>query len=149
MDKQYTPTQGAHVPIKQIQYSDLRLNEKVTLKLRDGESVIVGKVTTLPTPGGNAKVTLTNNKNSVVVTPETNFRIFADRQPTAADVLDGLSIGATFTYLNRFGKRKSWVKSGTNRYTRIDANNDRPAVSFTKLGFPSEDASVVRITTRF
>ena len=132
--------------VRQINYSDLRLNEKVTLKLRDGESVIVGKVTTLPTPGGNAKVTLINNKNSVIVTPDTNFRIFADRGPTAAEVLDGLRIGATFTYLNRFGKRKSWVKSGSDRYTRIDSNNGRPAVSFTRLGFPSEDASVVSVT---
>lgn len=131
--------------VKQIGYNDLRLGEKVTLKLRSGESVIVGTVTTLPTPGGNAKVTLTNNKNSVIVTADTNFRIFADRGPTAAEVLDGLQIGAVFTYKNRFGKTKKWVKSASDRYTRVDADSGRPATSFTRLGFPSEDASVVRI----
>lgn len=131
--------------VKQIQYGDLRLNEKVTLKLRSGESVIVGTVTTLPTPGGNAKVSLTNNANSVVITPNTNFRIFADRGPTAAEVLDGLSIGAVFTYANKFGVTKKWVKSASDRYTRVDADSGRPAVSFTRLGFPSEDASKVRV----
>lgn len=131
--------------VRQIQFDDLRLNEKVTLKLRDGESVIVGTVTTLPTPGGNAKVTLTNNQNSVVITPATNFRIFVDRAPTAADTISNLRVGATFSYLNKFGIRKSWVKSGSDRYTRIDADNGRPAVSYTKLGFPSEDASKVRV----
>lgn len=131
--------------VKQIQYGDLRLNEKVTLKLRSGESVIVGTVTTLPTPGGNAKVSLTNNANSVVITPNTNFRIFADRGPTAAEVLDGLSIGAVFTYANKFGVTKKWVKSAPDRYTRVDTDSGRPAVSFTRLGFPSEDASKVRV----
>lgn len=131
--------------VKQIGYNDLRLNEKVTLKLRAGESVIVGKVTTLPTPGGNARVTLTNNKNSVVITPNTNFKIFADRGPTAAEVLDGLRVGAVFNYLNKFGKTKQWVKTASDRYTRVDSNSGRPAVSFTRLGFPSEDSSKVTI----
>jgi hypothetical protein len=131
--------------VKQIGFSDLKLNEKVTLKLGYTSTVIEGTVTTLPTAGGNARVTLTNNKNSVVITPDTNFKIFADRGPTAAEVIDGLGVGAVFTYLNKFGKTKQWVKTASDRYTRVDSNSGRPAVSFSKLGFPSEDASKVRI----
>lgn len=134
--------------VKTIGFADLRLNEKVTLTLPRQGTVIVGTVTQLPTNGGNAKVTLVNNKNSVIVTPETNFRITADRGPTAAEVLDGLAIGAVFTYLNKFGKTKKWVKTASDRYTRVDANSGRPAVSFTRLGFPSEDASKVYIVRR-
>lgn len=134
--------------VRQIQFADLKVGQKVTLKLRADESVIVGKVTEKPTNGGNAKVVLTNNKNSVIVTPRTNFRIFADVAPTAAETLDGLSIGAIFNYRNKFGKTKQWVKTASDRYTRVDADSGRPAVSYTRLGFPSEDASVVTIVRR-
>lgn len=126
--------------VKRIYFNDLRQGEKVTLKLRDGESVIVGTVTELPTSGGNARVTLTNNRNSVVITPRTNFRIFADRGPTVGEVLGGLRVGAVFTYRNKYGVTKKWVKTGDDRVTLVD--NARPAHSLTiSVGFPSaEDA---------
>lgn len=130
--------------VRQIGFDDLGVGEKVTLKLRDGESVIVGKVSEV-TSLGNKRVVLTNNRNSVVLTPSTNFRIFVDRGPTAAEVLDGLSVGAVFTYFNKYGITKKWVKTAPDRYTRVDADSGRPAVSYSKLGFPSEDASVVTI----
>jgi hypothetical protein len=133
--------------VRQITFADLRLNEKVTLKLRDGESVIVGTVTTLPTPGQNAKVTLTNNKNSVIVTPNTNFRIFADRGPTVGDTLTALQIGKVFTYKNKYGVTKKWVKTGADRVTLVA--DDRPAHSLSiSGGFPvTEDAgSRIRVT---
>ena len=40
---------------KQIKFADLKQGESVTLKLREGESVIVGTVTELPTGGGGAR----------------------------------------------------------------------------------------------
>lgn len=126
--------------VKQITFADLRKGEKVTLKLRANESVIVGTVTELPTNGGNARVTLTNNKNSVVVTPDTNFRIFADRGPTVGEVLGGFAIGTVFTYRNKFGKTIKWIKTGADRATKVD--DTRPAYSLSlSVGFPAaEDA---------
>lgn len=126
---------------KQISYSDLRQGEKVTIKLREGESVIVGTVATLPTPGGGAKIQLTNNANSVVIYEDTNFRIFADRGPTVGDVIGDLSVGSVFTFKNRYGVVKTWVKSGADRATLVA--DDRPAHSLSiSEGFPSteEDA---------
>lgn len=129
---------------RQIKFADLRKGEKVTLKLRAGESVIVGTVTKLPTPGGNAEVTLTNNKNRVVVTPDTNFRIFADRGPTVGEVLGGFYIGQVFTFKNRFGKTKKWVKTGADRVTLVA--DDRPAHSLSiSEGFPSAEEAGDRI----
>lgn len=125
--------------IKQIDFAAVKDGQQVTLKLREGESVIVG--TASHTERGNVRVTLTNNRNSVVLKPGTNFRIFADVPPTAAEFLAGLPVGATFDYKNKYGKTKSWVKSGENRFTRV--GGDLPAVSYTVKGFPSEDLSVV------
>lgn len=134
--------------VKKIAFSDLRLGEKVTLKLRDGESVIVGKVTQLPTAGGNAKVTLINNKNSVVVTPSTNFRIYADRGPTVGDTLGGYAIGTVFTFVNRFGAKKTWVKTGADRVTLVD--NTRPAHSLSiSGGFPVTEEAGNRIARSY
>lgn len=126
---------------RQIKFADLKLNEKVTLKLREGESIIVGKVTKLPTPGGGAEVTLINNANRVVVYEDTNFRIFADREDTVQDILGRLAIGAVFTYRNRFGKTLKWVKTGTDRVTLVD--NDRPAYSLSiSEGFTDQGDTV-------
>lgn len=130
--------------VKQIAFADLRLNEKVTLKLREGESVIVGTVVQLPTAGGGAKVKLTNNKNTVVIYEGTNFRIFADRGPTVGDVLGGFQIGDVFTYLNRFGVTKKWVKTGPDRVTLVD--DTRPAHSLSiSAGFPASEEAGTRI----
>lgn len=130
--------------IKQITFADLRLGEKVTLKLREGESVIVGTVTTLPTPGQGAKVTLTNNRNSVIVYQDTNFRIFADRGPTVGDVLGGFAIGTVFTFKNRFNVTKKWVKTGADRVTLVA--DDRPAHSLSiSEGFPASEEAGNRI----
>lgn len=129
---------------KQIKFADLRLNEKVTLKLREGESVIVGTVTQLPTAGGGAKVTLTNNRNSVVVYEDTNFRIFADRGPTVGEILGDYAIGTKFSFLNKYGVRKIWVKTGDDRVTLVD--NTRPAHSLSiSAGFPSAEEADGRI----
>lgn len=135
---------------KQIQYSDLRLGEKVTLKLREGESVIVGTVMTLPTPGGGAKVTLTNNRNSVVLYEDTNFRIFADREKTVQDILSTKSIGYAFSYRNKHGKTLNWVKTGADRVTLV--NDDRPAYSLSiSEGFTDQGdtESAYRIRSTF
>ena len=130
--------------VKQISFGDLRLNEKVTLKLREGESVIVGTVVDLPTTGGGARVKLTNNANSVVIYEDTNFRIFADRGPTVGEVLDGFPIGAMFTFLNKYGVTKKWVKTGSDRVTLVD--NERPAHSLTiSVGFPAAEEAGSRI----
>lgn len=123
---------------KQIQYGDLKLGEKVTLKLREGESVIVGTVSTLPTPGGGAKIALTNNANSVVIYENTNFRIFADRGPTVGEVIGAFKVGVVFTFKNKYGVTKTWVKTGEDRVTLVD--NTRPAHSLSvSAGFPSTE----------
>lgn len=130
--------------VRQITFADLRLDEKVTLKLRDGESVIVGTVSELPTPGGNARVKLTNNANSVVLKPNTNFRIFADRGPTVGEVLGGFRIGTVFTFFNKHGVTKKWVKSGDDRVTLVD--DARPAYSLSiSAGFPADEEAGTRI----
>lgn len=132
---------------KQISYSDLRLGEKVTLKLREGESVIVGTVTTLPTPGGGAKVTLTNNRNSVVLYENTNFRIFAERE-TIQDLLGELEVGSVFSYRNKYGKTIKWVKTGNDRVTRID--DERPAYSLSiSAGFTDQGDAAARLTVEY
>lgn len=134
---------------RQIQFSDLKLNEKVTLKLRDGESVIVGKVTQLPTAGGGAKVKLINNANSVVLYEGTNFRIFAEREETVQEVLGNLPVGTKFRYTNKHGKTIEWIKTGSDRVTKVD--DTRPAYSlsisagFTDLG-DTVSARRVRVT---
>lgn len=114
--------------IEQRNYADLRLGDEVTLKLREGESVIVGTVTE-ETEGGGLRVGLANNSNSVVIYPTTNFRIFAEAPAVASvqTILNGLEIGAVFTYYNKHGKTVRWVKSGDNRVTRVDS--ERPAYS--------------------
>lgn len=140
-------TKEAKLAEKQIPYSDLRKGEKVTLKLREGESVIVGTVAVLPTPGGGAKIALTNNANSVVIYENTNFRIFADRGPTIQELLGELNLGTVFDYANKHGKTLKWVKTGSDRVTLI--SDDRPAYSlsisagFTDQGDAEERLSVI------
>lgn len=132
---------------KQIQFSDLRQGEKVTLKLRDGESIIVGTVTTLPTAGGGARVALTNNGNSVVLYSTTNFRIFAERE-TVQDLLGELEIGSVFTYRNKYGKTIKWVKTGDDRVTKVD--DTRPAYSLSiSAGFTDTGDAAERLTLEF
>lgn len=127
-------------------FADINVGDSVTLKLREGESIIVGTVSEI-TGRGNKRVTLANNANSIVLTPLTNFRIEVEREPepTAAEVLDGLQVGTVFTYDNKYGVTKTWVKTAPDRYTRVDENSGRPAVSFSRLGFPSLDGSVVNV----
>lgn len=129
---------------KQIPYGDLRLGEKVTLKLRDGESVIVGTVAVLPTPGDGARIALTNNSNSVVIYNNTNFRIFADRGPTVGQVIGEFKVGRVFTFKNKYGVTKTWVKTGEDRVTLVD--NTRPAHSLSvSEGFPSAEEDKGRV----
>lgn len=126
---------------RKINFSDLRLNEKVTLKLRDGESVIVGTVTVLPTAGGGARVKLVNNANSVVLYEDTNFRIFADREKTVQDIIGALRIGTVFNYRNKHNKVLKWVKTGADRATLV--NDDRPAYSLSiSEGFTDQGDTV-------
>lgn len=141
---------------KQLSFADLKLNEIVTLKLKTyagyrntaagvpAESVLVGKVTQLPTNGGGAKVTLLNNRNSVVIYEDTNFTIFGDRGPSVGDVLGGFAIGTVFTFKNRFNVTKKWVKTGDDRVTLVD--NTRPAHSLSiSEGFPAAEEAGDRI----
>lgn len=123
---------------RQITFADLRDGEKVTLRLRDGESVIVGTVSPGLTPGGGRKVNLTNNANSVVLYERTNFRIFADRGPTAAEAIGALPLGSIFEYRNKYDNVVRWVKSGDDRVTRVD--DERPAYSLSiSGGFLADD----------
>lgn len=123
---------------RRISFADLRDNEKVTLRLRDGESVIVGTVNAGFTAQGGRRVTLANNRNSVVVYRDTNFRIFADRGPTVAELLSRLEVGTVFTYRNKYGNTLTWVVSGDDRVTRVD--DERPAYSLSiSGGFLEED----------
>lgn len=115
-------------------YAELTVGTDVVLSLRSGESIIVGSVTE-ETAGGGKRVTLKNNRNSVVIYEGTNFRIEADLPETAASLLDTLYVGEMFTYgPNKFGVTKQWVKTGRDRYTRVD--DERPATSYSKAGFP-------------
>ena len=135
---------------KQIQYKDLRLGEKVTLKLREGESVIVGTVSVLPTPGDGARIALTNNRNSVVVYEDTNFRIFAEREKTVQEILSTKPIGYVFTYRNKHGKTIKWIKTGSDRVTKVD--DTRPAYSLSiSEGFTDQGdtESAYRIRTAY
>lgn len=138
---------------KQITFADLKLDEIVTLKVKTfarsagvpEESVLVGRVTQLPTNGGGAKVTLLNQRNSVVLYETTNFRIFADRGPTVGEVLGGFRIGTVFTFKNKYGVTKKWVKTGDDRVTLVD--NTRPAHSLSiSDGFPAAEEAGARIT---
>lgn len=129
--------------LRSASYADLKVGTSVRLSLREGESVIVGEVSEA-TPGGGLRIALANNANSVVIYETTNFRIEADLPPTAAEVLDELQVGTVFTYgPNRFGVTKTWVKSGDDRYTRVESG--RPATSFSKAGFPG-GADLVTVT---
>ena len=112
---------------RQIAFADLKDGEKVTLRLREGESVIVGTVKSGFTEQGGRRINLTNNRNSVVIYRDTNFRIFADRGPTINEALADLPVGTIFTYRNKHGVTIKWVKSGEDRVTRV--NDDRPAYS--------------------
>lgn len=133
---------------KQIDFSDLRDGEKVTLKLRDGESVIVGTVGEGFTAGGGRKVTLTNNRNSVVIYRGTNFRIFADRGPTIQELLGELAIGSVFTYRNKYDKTIKWVKTGEDRVTRVA--DDRPAYSLSiSAGFTDQGDAEYRLNVTY
>lgn len=126
---------------KQISFDDLKLNEAVTLKLREGESVIVGTVTQLPTAGGGAKVTLKNNRNSVVLYEDTNFRIFADREDTVQDILGTVPVGTKFSYRNKYNKAITWIKTGNDRVTQV--NDDRPAYSLSiSAGFTDQGDTI-------
>lgn len=123
--------------IKQINFAALREDERVTLKLREGESVIVGTVGAV-TPRGGRKIHLVNNANSVIIYDTTNFRIFADRGPTVGEVLEGEPIGSVFTYRNKYGVTKTWIKTGDDRVTEV--NDDRPAYSLSiSGGFPVDE----------
>lgn len=122
----------------EVKYNELREGDKVVLTLKG--TTIEGEVTDI-TERGNARVKIAGNKNSVVVTRRTNFTITRE-DPSAASVIDALPIGALFNYLNKFGKTKQWVKSGNDRYTKVEEG--KPAVSFSKLGFPA-DASKVTV----
>lgn len=128
--------------IKRVKPSALRAGEKVTLRLRAypsfDESVIFGVVSEQPTSGGNVRVKLVNNKNSIVLKENTNFRIYVDRGPTVGEVLKGARIGARFKFRNKYGVTKSWVKTGDDRVTLID--DARPAHSLSiSAGFPSSE----------
>ena len=143
-----TATKGALVSVQQINFSDLKDDEKVTLKLRDGESVIVGTVDAGYTAQGGRRVTLTNNRNSVVLYRNTNFRIFADRGPTVGEILGGLAVGKVFTFKNKYGVTKKWVKTGSDRVTLVA--DDRPAHSLSiSEGFPSAEEAGDRIKVLF
>lgn len=138
-------TKEAKLAEKQISYNDLRQGEKVTLKLREGESVIVGTVAVLPTPGGGAKIALTNNANSVVIYESTNFRIFADRGPTIQEILGELNLGTVFEYRNKHNKTLKWVKTGSDRVTLI--SDSRPAYSLSiSEGFTDQGDADARLS---
>lgn len=131
---------------KQIDFAALRDGEKVTLKLREGESVIVGTVGAV-TPRGGRKINLVNNANSVVIYDTTNFRIFADRGPTVGEVLEDLEIGTVFGYRNKYGVTKTWVKTGDDRVTEV--NDERPAHSLSiSGGFPVDEDAEDRFDIR-
>lgn len=128
---------------KQINFDQIKVGEKLTLKLREGESVIVGTVTE-ETPRGNIRVALVNNRNSVVLTPATNFRIFADRGPTIQEILGDEEVGVVFSYRNKYGKTLTWVKTGEDRVTLV--NDDRPAYSLSiSAGFTDQGDAADRI----
>ena len=130
--------------IKQINVSDLRDNEEVTLRLRDGESVIVGTVEPGFTTGGGRRVSLKNNANSVVIYETTNFRVFVDRGPTVGEVLEGVVVGDVFRYRNKYGVTKEWVVTGYDRVTLVDS--DRPAHSLSiSGGFPVDEEAGDRL----
>lgn len=126
---------------RQIKFSELRKGEKVTAKLRDGESVIVGTVTELPTNGGGARITLTNNRNSIVIYEYTNFRIFAEREATVQEILGDLPVGVKFSYRNKYDKTITWIKTGNDRVTKVD--DTRPAYSLSiSAGFTDQGDTV-------
>lgn len=124
--------------IRNVNFADLKDGEEVTLRLREGESIIVGTVAPGFTTQGGRHIDLKNNRNHVVIYRDTNFRIFADRHPTIREVLAGYPVGTVFSYRNKHEKTLTWVKSGDDRVTRVD--DDRPAYSlsisagFTDLG---------------
>lgn len=126
---------------RQIAFSDLKVGDKVTLKLREGESVIVGEVIELPTNGGGARVRLTNNANSVVIYETTNFNIFAEREDTIQELLAARAVGTVFLYRNKYGKELKWVKTGDDRVTLI--SDERPAYSLSiSEGFTDQGDTV-------
>ena len=125
---------------RQINFAELVDGESVTLKLRDGESVIVGTVRPGFTVTGGRKIELKNNSNHVVLYRGTNFRIFADRGPTAAEAIGALQVGSVFDYVNKYGKTIRWVKTGEDRVTRVA--DDRPAYSLSiSGGFLADNAN--------
>lgn len=127
-----------------IDFSDLKDGQKVTLRLRDEESVIVGTVDAGFTTQGGRRVSLTNNRNSVVLYRNTNFRIFAERT-TINEVLAEFSVGTVFEYISKHGARVRWVKSGDDRVTRVD--DGRPAYSLSiSEGFTDQPDSLDRLT---
>lgn len=139
--------------VRQIAFADLKDGEKVTLRLREGESIIVGTVAPGFTTQGGRRIDLKNNRNHVVIYRDTNFRIFADRGPTINEVLAGYPVGTVFSYRNKHEKTLTWVKSGDDRVTRVD--DDRPAYSlsisagFTDLGDNPYDRITLGSTTEF
>lgn len=127
-----------------IDFGDLKDGQKVTLRLRDEESVIVGTVDAGFTAQGGRRVSLTNNRNSVVLYRNTNFRIFAERT-TINEVLAEFSVGTVFEYISKYGVRVRWVKSGDDRVTRVD--DGRPAYSLSiSEGFTDQPDSLDRLT---
>lgn len=112
-------------------YDALTAGQQVVLTL--GGTRIEGKVKEI-TALGNPRIKIKNNKNTVVLTHRTNFTIEVE-QEMASDVLDGLEIGEQFEYLNKYGKTFTWIKTGEDRYTKVESG--RPATSFSKLGFPA------------
>lgn len=132
---------------KQIKFADLRAGESVTLKLREGESVIVGSVGEATARGGR-RINLKNNRNSVVVYSDTNFRMFAERDDTIQEVLAEYPVGTIFTYTNKYGKTLKWVKSGADRATLV--NDERPAYSLSiSEGFTDQGDTSSRLVVEY
>lgn len=116
-----------------VQFSDLSVGDDVELTI--GETKIVGSVIE-ETNLGSKVVRLKGNKNKVVVTSRTNFTITKE-QETSKEVLDELEVGEVFAYLNKYGKTFEWVKTGEDRYTKVESG--RPATSFSSAGFPKPE----------
>lgn len=121
----------ARVTVKQ---SELSVGDSVELTL--GGTTIVGEVIET-TNRGSSVVKIEGNLNKVTVTSRTNFKItkeVVDPDAATREILDDLEVGEQFEYYNKYGKIFTWVKTGEDRYTKVDSG--RPAVSFSAKGFP-------------
>lgn len=113
-----------------IAYNQALIGDKLTVTL--GDTIIKGEVVEVKRSGSRV-VKIDGNLNKITLTSGTNFSIDKE-EPKAADILAELEVGEQFEYLNKFGKIKLWVKTGGDRYTRVD--NERPATSYSAAGFP-------------